>query len=205
MATPPFPINFGTTGGSFGLDPRTVGAAAAAYQPTENEEQRRKRLLQEQAAAAGGFAGVGEQGYQQLGQDARARMDYLRQIASGQQSIAGEQLRQGVQRLQAGQRSFAASAAPQNQVMAARTAAIQSARLGSGLAGQQAMAGLQERRDAEAALAQLTAQLRGQDLQAALGSRQTAVSGYGAQQQGAPEKGFLEKYGPLAVGVLGAI
>jgi hypothetical protein len=180
-------------------------AAAGGYQPgPEDEERRRKRLLAEQAAKAGGFADFGESGYGQLGADARARMDYLRQVASGQHSIAGEQLRQGTQALQAQQRSMAAAAAPRDAASAAHAAMLNSARLGYGMSGQAALAGLQERRDAEAALAGLTTGLRGQDLQAALGGRQTAIGGYGAGTMGPAEKSWLEKYGPMIVGGLAA-
>ncbi len=181
------------------------GLGKLTESPGDEEERKRKELLAQQAAAAGNFAGVGEQGYQQLGQDARARMDYLRRIAGGQESIAGEQLRQGLQQNQAALRSQAASAAPQNQAMAARTAMIQSGKLGAGMSGQAAMAGMQERRDAEAALAQLINAQRQQDLQAALGSRQTAVTGYGAANAGTPEKSALEKYGQMVIGGFGAL
>jgi hypothetical protein len=182
-----------------------AGEAGAFKNPSEESERQRKEMLARQAAAAGRFAGVGEAGYKELGADARQRMDYLRRIASGEQSIAGEQLRQGLEQNQAALRSQAASAAPQNQAMAARTAMIQGGKLGAGLSGQQAIAGLQERRDAEQALAGMTMGLRGQDLQAALGSRQTAMQGYGAGMQGAPEKSALEKYGPMFLGAVGAM
>jgi hypothetical protein len=64
--------------------------------------------------------------------------------------------------------------------MAARTAANNVGRLGYGMSGQAAMAGMQERRDAESQLANMIMQQRQQDLNAALGSRQNATSAYGS-------------------------
>lgn len=181
-----------------------AGELGAFKSPDAQSESDRKRLLAEQAAAAGGFANTGEQGFNQLGADARSRMDYLRNVANGGQSIAGEQLRQGTQALQAQQQSMAASAAPRDAGAAAHAAMLNSARLGYGMSGQAATAGLQERRDAEAALANMINQQRQQDLQAALGSRQTAISGYGAGNAGAPGQSPFEKYGlPLIQGFLG--
>lgn len=131
------------------------------------------------AANAAGFAADARNNYNTSGVALQQQRDYLNQIAGGQQSIAAEQLRQGLQQNLAAQRSMAASASPANSAMAARTAAIQSARIGSGMAGQQALAGLQERRDAENALAQLNLGQRGQDVNAAIGGYGAANQGYG--------------------------
>ena len=60
-------------------------------------------------------------------------------------------------------------------------------------------------RDAEARRPLLINAQRAQDLQVALGSRNTAVTGYGAGNAGAPEKSAIEKYGPMIVGALGAV
>lgn len=165
--------------------------------PDADIESQRKRLLQQQAAAAAGFAGQGERGYAAYGQQGQGALTGLQRLASGQDSVSAEQLRQGVQQGVAAQRSAAAGAAPANAAMAARTAAIQSGRLTSGLAGQQALAGLQERAQAQGQYAQLLQGLRGQDLNAALGSRQTAVTGYGAANAGTPAPSLVDKYGPL--------
>lgn len=135
---------------------------------------------------------------QALGAEAQARRDYLRRIASGQDSVSSEQLRQGLQQNVAAQRSMAASAPPSQSGMAARTAAIQSARLGSGMAGQQAVAGLQERQAAERSLADMILQQRGQEVQTMLGSRQQAIAGYGGYT---PEGSTLDKWGNAATGV----
>lgn len=142
--------------------------------------------------AANAFANTGEQGYGAMTAEAQQSRDYLRRLASGQESVSAEQLRQGLQQNVAAQRSMAASAAPQNQAMAARTAAMQAGRLGAGMSGQAAIAGLQERRDAQKALADMIMGQRQQDLQAALGSRQNAVGAYGGVT---PDKSWLEKYG----------
>jgi hypothetical protein len=173
--------------------------------PGADAEKRRKELLYDQSSQAGSFADRSEEGFNRMGAESQASRDYLRRVASGQDSVSAEQLRQGLQQNLAGQRSMAAGASPQNSAMAARTAAMQSARLGSGLAGQQAVAGLQERQGAQKALADMIMQQRQQDLQASLGSRGNAIQGYGAGNAGTPEKSNVEKYGGAIMGGLGAI
>lgn len=138
-----------------------------------------RNQVQGQGEAAAGFAGIGEQGFGQTGQRIGTLADMLQRRAMGQDSLSAEQLRQGLQQNLAAQQSMAASASPANAAMAARTAAIQSGRLGSALAGQQATAGIQERAHAQNALGQLLAQKRQQDLAAALQSRQNALAGFG--------------------------
>jgi len=158
-----------------------------------------REQLAGQGAAASNFANTGEQGYGAMSTEAQQAREQLRRLAGGQDSLSAEQLRQGLQQNLAAQRSMAASASPQNAAMAARTAAMQMGRLGAGMSGQAALAGIQERNAAQQALAQMIMQGRAQDLQAALGSRQNAISGYGGYT---PEKGFLEKWGPaIASGV----
>jgi hypothetical protein len=166
--------------------------------PGAEAERKRKELLYAQAHGAGRFAGQGERGYRDLGQQGMGALSGLQALAQGQNSVSAEQLRQGLQQNLAAQQSMAASASPANAAMAARTAAIQGGRLGAGLAGQQAIAGLQERNQAQQQYAALLQALRGQDLQAALGSRQNAMTGYGAQNSGAAEKSWWEKFGPAA-------
>ncbi len=159
--------------------------------------QEQRRQLEGQAGAAGAFADQAQQGYGALGGEAAQQRDYLRRLALGQDSVSAEQLRQGLQQGLATQRSLAAGAAPANAAGAARTAAIQSARLTSGMAGQQAIAGLQERQAAQQALAKMLLEQRQQELQAALNSRQTAIGGYGTVK---PEGSFLDKYGGAITG-----
>lgn len=181
-------INAATGGGVTGTIFSDPGAEA---------ERQRKAMLYGQAAGAGTFADRGEMGYGQLGAQGQMTLAGLQAQANGQNSVSAEQLRQGLAQNQAAQQSFAAGASPQNAAMAARTAAIQSSRLGAGLAGQQAIAGLQERQQAQQQYAQLLQALRQQELQAALQSRQNAMQGYGAQNAGTPEKSNIEKYGPM--------
>lgn len=176
-----------------------LGGRMRAEGPGAEEVRRRKMMQDEQAGKAGGFADQGEAGYNALGGESSAERDYLRRLASGQDSVSAEQLRQGLQQNLAAQRSLAAGASPQNSGMAARTAAMQSARIGSGMAGAQAVAGLQERQMAHRQLSDMIMEQRRQELQRAQGSRGQAIAGYGTPQE--KEKSELEKYGPA----LGAI
>lgn len=173
--------------------------------PGAEAERQRKDMLYGQAARAGAFANQGQRSYRDLGAQGNDALAGLRATAMGQNSVSAEQLRQGLAQNLGAQMSMAAGASPQNAAMAARTAAIQSGRLGAGLAGQQAIAGLQERQQAQQNYAALLQALRAQELQAALGSRQNAMQGYGANNAGAPEKSFIEKYGPAGEGALTAI
>lgn len=180
-------------GGNLQKDP---GAAA---------EAQRKQQLYGQAQRAGGFADQAQQSYNQYGQQGQGALSGLQAVANGQNSVSAEQLRQGNQQAMAQQQSMAAGAAPQDQAGAARTAMIQMGRSSSGLAGQQAIAGLQERNQAQGQYGQLLQGLRGQDLNATLGSRQTAVTGYGAADAGAPEKSNIDKYGNAIIGGLASV
>src|SRR5678815_2977267 len=162
----------------------TITAQTGQPEPWQIDDAMRKRLLAQQAGLSGQFADQGQAGYGALGQRGTGALDYLQQQAQGQNSVSAEQLRQGLQQNQAGMMSYAAGASPQNAAMAARTAAIQSGRLGAGLAGQQAIARLQERQQAQQQYGQLLQALRAQELQAALQSRQNAMGGYGAAQAG---------------------
>lgn len=124
----------------------------------------------------------------------------LQSLASGQDSVSAEQLRQGLQQAQAQQMSMAAGAAPQNQAMAARNAMMNAGNLASGMMGQQAMAGLQERQAALNALSQLQLQQSGQNLEGAGQFGQLSNSGYGTDLQN-PQK----TWGSLVGGSLGGI
>lgn len=179
--------------------PKTI-AGGAASDPGAATEKQRKEQLYGQAQHAGNFANQGETGYGQLSWEAAMERDRLRRLANGQDSMAGEQLRQGMQQNVAAQRSMAAGAAPGSAPMAARTAANNMARLGYGMSGQQAMAGIAERSAYAKALNDSIAAQRGQDINVALGSRGNALQGYGAGNSGTPEKSALEKYGPAVLG-----
>lgn len=164
----------------------------------------RKQKLNQQALLAGRFANDAQRNYTEQTARGYQALGALQRQASGQDSISAEQLRQGLQQNLAAQRSLAAGASPRNSALAARTAAIQSGRLGAGLAGQQALAGLQERQQAQQQYAQLLQGLRAQDLNATLTSRGTALGGYGAANAGPPPKSFIEEYGPAIQGVASA-
>lgn len=164
--------------------------------PGAAAEEERKRNLYNNADQARTFARQSERGYNTLGGLGTDALSQLQAAANGQNSVSALQLQQGLQQGLAAQRSMAAGAAPQNAAAAARTAAIQSARLSSGLAGQQAIAGLQERNQAQQAYGALLQGLRQQDLQAALQSRQNALTGYGSQSSGQPEQSTLQKLAP---------
>ena len=168
-------------------------------------EARRRALLYGQAQEAGGEADESYNAYRGLGDRGNASLDQLQALANGQNSVSAEQLRQGLQQQLGQQQSIAAGVSPRNAAMAARTAAIQSARLGSGLAGQQAIAGLQERNAAQGQYSNLLQALRGQELQQTLGSRQNALSGYGAGNTGQLPQSDLQKYGPAIQGGLQAL
>ena len=168
----------------------------------ESDSTQQKRAdLNNQGGMASVFADQGQQGYGAMSAEAQQARDYLRRLASGQDSVSAEQLRQGLQQNVAAQRSMAASASPQNAAMAARTAMMNTGRLGAGMSGQAALAGLQERQQAQQALNQAILGARGQDLQAALGSRQNAIAGYGGVT---PEGSWLDKWANPIAGGLGA-
>lgn len=179
---------FGSTRGSM--------AEQVFADPGADAERQRKEMLYGQAGAAGKFAARGQRNFGVLGTQGNDALAGLRAAAMGQNSVSAEQLKQGLAQNLANQQSMVAGASPNNAAMAARTAAIQSGRLGAGLAGQQAVAGLQERNQAMQQYAAMIEALRQQELQAALQSRQNAMMGYGAQNAGTPEKSWLEKYGP---------
>lgn len=119
--------------------------------------------------------------------------DMLERQARGEDLYSPELLRQGLEQQVAGMQSMAASAAPRNQAMAARNAMLQGGRAMSGLSGQQALASIREQQAAQQALGGVLGGMRGQDLQAALGSRGQALQGYGAL-----EDARTRRYGALA-------
>lgn len=178
---------------------------AITSDPGADQERQRKQLLYEQAQKAGQFGDIAEGNYNRGTIQGLTALNALQGQAMGQNSVSAEQLRQTLQQQVAQQRSLAAGASPQNAAMAARTAAIQTGRLSAGAAGQQALAGLQERNQAWQQYGGLAGQMRGQDINAALGSRGTATQGYGAGNAGTPEKSWLEKYGPALQGGLSAV
>ncbi len=137
---------------------------------------------------AGNFANVGESGFSRLGGEANQVRNRLERQAAGQDSLSREQLRQGLQQQLSGYRSMAASAPPSQGPMAARTAMMGMGRAASGMSGQAALAGIQERSAANQALGNLLMQERQQDLTAALGARGHQIQGLGTLEQSATSR-----------------
>lgn len=137
--------------------------------------------------SAAGFGRNSIGNFDALGREATGEREHLRRIARGDESVSRMQLAQALQQNQSQQQSMAAGARPGNAAMAARGAAMNAGRMGAGLAGQQAIAGIQERQAAQQALAQMLMQQRQQEL----GGVQT---GFGAANQG---------YGTAYTGAMG--
>lgn len=158
----------------------------SAMGPAAAERMRQKMMLtaskyddlNNAGSQASGFADYAAGGMRQLSQESAALRGQLGRLASGQDSLSAEQLRQGLQQNVAGQQAMAATARPQNAAMAARTASMNAARAGSALSGQQAMAGIAERQAAQQALGSMLMQERGQDVNAALGGQGNAINAY---------------------------
>ncbi len=172
----------------------------------ESDSTKQQRAdLNAQGRAASDFAAWGEQGFHGLGREGADVREMLRRQAEGQDSVTREMLRQGLQGNLNAQRSMAAGAAPGNAAMAARTAAMQMGRMGAGMSGQAAVAGMQEKQAAQRALMEAINTARQQELAVALGSRQNATGAYGGVK---PEGTKLERLlAPVnaTVGGLGAL
>src|ERR1700740_3680261 len=115
----------------------------------------RQALLVQQGIQAGRFADQAQQGYMGYTGQAQQALGGLQAMANGENSVSMLQLHPTMPQNLAQRRSMAAASSPQNAAMAARTAAIQSGRINTGLAGQQAVAGLQERNQAMSQYGQL--------------------------------------------------
>lgn len=102
----------------------------------------------------------------------------------GQDSLSAEQLRQSTGRLMGQQQAFASSARPSQSAMAARLASQGTSRLGSALAGQQAMAGIAERNAAANSLGSLLTGGRAQDIGAWQAGTGNVLQNAGMQQAG---------------------
>lgn len=195
------PVNF---------TPVTMNAAGAPLQDEETEgffdrarrrfggdptsEAARKKQLSDAATSAGGFAGQGEAGYGGMTAELQKQRAFWNDVMMGRNSVATEQLRQGLQQQQAAQQSMAAGASPQNSAMAARTAAMMMGRNQAGMTGQAALAQLQERQMAADQLSKMNLGQRGQDIEVGLGSRQNQMTGLGANKAEKPaEPGTWQK------------
>jgi hypothetical protein len=146
-----------------------------------------------------GFAGQSRGNYTDDTNALAQQRNYLMGLASGKNSVSAEQLRQGLQQQLAQQRSMAASADPNNAAMAARNAAMNMGQASYGMAGQQAAAGLQERNQANEALAGLNLGARGQDVTGTLGGYNAATGAYGTAL-GTPQKTAAGLIGGAAAG-----
>lgn len=122
--------------------------------------------------ALGYFGGSGEspedaarrKAIAELGTQLNGETDYLRRIARGQESVSAMQLRDALARTNAQQASMAAAAAPRDSTMAALMASRNAMQASSGLAGQQAIAGIQERQAAQSQLVDALLRQRQQDI-----------------------------------------
>jgi hypothetical protein len=179
-----------------------VGSFLGSLDDESESARQQREALTAQGRGAADFAGVNEGGYGRLGAEAQDARSFLRDQAMGKNSISAEQLRQGLQQQQAQLQSMAQGGPASSAPMNARTAMIQAGRAGSALAGNTAMAGLAERAAAQKAWSDAILGARGQDLQGALGSRQTAVNAFGGVT---PEKSTLDKWGNAIIGGAGAL
>lgn len=139
-----------------------------------------KQGLMDAAANAGQFANTAQGNYNNLTAEGQATRDYLASIMRGDNSVSKEQLRQGLQQTVGGLRSQAAAASPANSGMAALQASNNIGHAGAAMAGNAALAGIQERNAAANALGQMQLGYRGQDVNAALGAQGNQIQGYGA-------------------------
>ena len=199
----------GTFGDIAGLfNPITAIKSAGKWydDATNRDKQGNLGSLNEQSGKAGGFADESQGRFGTLGNALSGETDHLRRVARGEESVSAMQLGQALQKNQAAQQSMAAGARPGNAAMAARTAAMQAGRQGAGLAGQQAIAGIQERQQAQQALTNAIMQQRQQELAATQGARGQAIGGYGAGFTGAMQNptglekglGFVKDIGSIA-------
>ena len=158
---------------------------------------------------AAGFAGQAQQNYSDMTGRLGGALDNLQGQMNGQNSVSALQLHQALQQNLANQQAMAAGANPNNAPGAARTAAIQMGQLGGGLAGQQAVAGLQERNQAGQLYASLLGAARGQDLQGTLGGYNAATGAYsgaaGAYGGGATAQANAPTLGGSALGAVEGI
>lgn len=186
-----------TYSGSNGFTSQLFGLGA--YDPTNQD----RTALQQNAGQSNALGAQFGNNYQgnQAGINNTAGM--LQSLANGNNSVSAMQLQQGLQQSQGQQMSMAASATPQNQAMAARNAMMNSGNAASGMMGQQAMAGVQERQGALNALSQLQLQQSQQNMQGALGMYGNANQGYGTTIQ-YPQKGMGSMFGGAFGGMAGA-
>lgn len=177
-----------------------------------------RAALRRTAGASQGFGNQLQAGY---GADTQAlngtmanigqSQNYLADQMRGGNSVSMLQRQQGISNAISQQRGQAASAAPQNAAMAMRGAAYNQAGIGGQMTNQQAAAGLQERGQAggqlmqsQQQLAQLQANARGQDVNAANGAYGGATTAFG-QAITTPQKTGGSLMGGAAGGASGGL
>lgn len=192
--------------------------------PTDWKSSRKKRAraaMETGAEAAAGQSASLQREYERAAREqrqARAGQMELAQALQGQAAgrglVSQEMLRQGLQQQLAMQQAQAASASPANAAAAARTAAIQGGRAAAGMSGQSALAGMQERAQAQQQLGALLGQTRQQDIGYGSGAGQLgqgysgqALGTYGqlAELGGPQGPADWERWAGLGVGALGAL
>ncbi len=151
-----------------------------------------KNALKTAAGQAGDFANQGQSGYGDMTNALGSQRKFYEDLMSGRgNSVVNEQLRQGLLQQQAAQQSMAAGASPQNSAMAARSAMMNMGRAQGNMAGQAALARLQEQQMAAEQLSGLNLGQRGQDANVGLQSRQNQMTGLGVNKPREP--GTVEK------------
>ncbi len=169
--------------GSGGIFGRMGDAVANPGVGTEADMKKRRIAA---ATSAEDFANQGQAGYGNMTGELDKQRQFFNDMMMGRNSVATEQLRQGLQQQQAMQQSMAAGASPQNAAMAARTAAMQMGRNSMGMAGQAALAQLQERQMAADQLSKLNLGQRDQDINVGLGSRKNQLDALGTEKPKGP-------------------
>lgn len=200
-------VDYGQTAKNIFANPAGPLDMLGSFKNELNDSRNNDRIeaaqqgLSGQSQAAGAFADQAQGNYGNMTGRLGSALDYQQGLMQGQNSVSALQLQQGYQQGLAGQRSLAASAAPQNSAMAQRQAAMNSGRLGYGLAGQQSLAGLQERNQAAQNYGQLGLGMRGQDVNAALGARQAAIGGYGQMGNMQPTQNWFQRNQAMTQGL----
>jgi hypothetical protein len=152
---------------------------------------------------ASGLAATATGNYTNATNALGSQQSYLQGQMQGQDSVSMQQLQQGLQQNLATQQSMAASANPNNSAMAARNAAQNMGQAANGLAGQQAVAGLQERNQATQNLSNLNLGMQSNASQTALGGLNAATGAYGTAL-GTPQKTWGSTIGGALSGLASA-
>lgn len=168
------------------------------WDPSDADEKNQKARndLKNQTEQDSTFGSTLQTGLDQYNQGLNQQMGYLQNTMNGGNSVSAEQLRQGLGQQLAQQQSMAAGASPQNAAMAARTAANNMQRASYGMAGQQALAGIQERNQAAQTLGGELLNARGQNISGANQAYGTATQG-ASVPVGTPQQSFWAQAAPV--------